>query len=191
MSVELHPPVQGSLVFVIGASGAGKDSLISAADRLQSDDQYAINIAPRYVTRAKRDNSEDIEITSRQFSKQYDANIFLFAWQAHGYHYGISRAVLSLLKHKTHVLINGSRAYAEQARVIYPALKIAAIEADSISLHQRLNNRGREDKQAINERLVRNARFAQALNCADIVINNNQELESSAQDLIAWLALQT
>lgn len=83
------------------------------------------------------------------------------------------------------VFIDGSRAYLERAREIYPTITVLGIEADPACLIQRLRQRGREDEQAILERLRRNETFASSLDRVDCRIQNNRRVEEAAMTLLS------
>lgn len=175
---------QGCLFYIIGASGVGKDSLIHAVCELaRSEDSLCI--APRHITRPASELDKHIELSQSKFRQRLDAGDFLFHWSAHGFDYGVGAEVRDWVVSGRRVLIDGSRAYLEQARQIYPALRAIGIEADSGCLPARLRQRGREDEQAISERLSRNAEFASSLRTVDTHIENNQGIEQAAKALLS------
>ena len=175
---------QGCLVYIVGASGAGKDSLIRAVCELaRPSDQ--LSIAPRYITRPVSELDQHIALSSSEFVQRRDAGGFLFAWSAHGFDYAVSTEISDWVMAGRRVLIDGSRAYLEQARLIYPAIRIIGIEADSSCLAERLRQRGREDEQAISERLRRNSTFPSSLAAVDYQIENNQRIEVAAKALLS------
>ncbi len=175
---------KGSLFYIVGASGAGKDSLIHAVCKLaQSKD--GLYIAPRYITRPENALDQHIELSPSEFKQKLDAGDFLFHWSAHGFDYAVGIEIRDCLATGRQVLIDGSRAYLEQARQIYPAIKVIGIEADSSCLPERLRQRGREDEQAITERLNRNAQYAASLKSVDTRIENNQGIECAAKALLS------
>ena len=144
-------------------------------------------IAPRMVTRRNTQSEHDVELSEQAFKRQQAADQFLFAWQAHGFHYGIDKNILTRLGEGKSILVNGSRAYAEQARWVYPALVMVGIDADPQILKARLKARGREKKAEIEERLLRNAQYQRELQRADVVIQNHQALETVAASFLALI----
>lgn len=134
-------------------------------------------IAPRTVTRPNIQGEHDLELSEQAFKRQHEAGDFLFAWQAHGLHYAIDKNILTKLGEGISVLVNGSRAYAEQACKAYPALVVIGIDADQKILQSRLQQRGREPQAEIEERLARNAQYQRELRLAVVVIQNHERLE--------------
>jgi ribose 1,5-bisphosphokinase len=173
----------GRLLFIVGASGAGKDSLINTAvaHALLQD---KLLLAPRVVTRSNQQSGSDQALTEQEYLKQRNAGIYLFSWQAHGYYYGIENDILLQLKEGNNILVNGSRAYIDSARENHPDVIIVGVEAKQQHLQKRLQKRGRESTENINERLARNSEYQSALQQADFVINNQQPVEQAAMDLL-------
>lgn len=176
--------ISGGLFYIIGASGAGKDSLIhTVCDLAQPPDH--LRIAPRYITRPASVIDRHIEISEPAFRARRDAGEFLFDWSAHGFEYAISADVLAWVAAGQRVLVDGSRAYLEQARAGYPGLQVIGIDARLESLPGRLQQRGREDEAAIAERLQRNVAYQSCLDQVDWRIENNWGIEHAAAQMLA------
>ncbi len=175
---------QGGLYYIIGASGAGKDSLIRSVCALAKADDR-LRIAPRYITRPASDLDQHIELSRDEYAQQLEAGAFLFDWSAHGFSYAVSREVQDWVAAGYRVLIDGSRAYLSQAREIYPGLQVIGIEANSECLPRRLRQRGREDDAAISERLQRNAVYIAALDSVEYRIENNQDIEQAGRAMLS------
>ena len=74
--------MNGLWVFVCGASGAGKDSVMAwAAEYLQNSPRVVF--ARRMVTRAAHAGSDHDAITSEQFAQLQAAGALAWHWQAH------------------------------------------------------------------------------------------------------------
>ncbi len=86
----------GTLVLVIGPSGAGKDTLIAAArDALAGDARFLF--PRRHVTRAS-DSHEPVEERTREaFAREQAAGGFALSWAAHGQLYGVPRDIEAAL----------------------------------------------------------------------------------------------
>jgi ribose 1,5-bisphosphokinase len=144
----------GRLVYVMGPSGAGKDTLLKhARARLAGS---AILFAHRYITRAPVAGDENfISLTSQEFEARLD--LFTFHWKAHGHCYGIGIEVERWRDMGRTVVVSGSREHFTEALLgradIIPVLIIAPPEV----LSARLAARGREDRDAIASRLERGA----------------------------------
>ncbi|MFU0507530.1 hypothetical protein [Pseudaminobacter sp. NGMCC 1.201702] len=80
---------QGLLIAVVGASGAGKDSLMTyARERLGADP--AVLFVRRAITRPARIDAEDHDSLSVDaFLAAQASGAFAVAWEAHGLHYAI------------------------------------------------------------------------------------------------------
>ncbi len=174
----------GRLFYIVGASGAGKDSLIHAAAGY-ANKQDKLIVAPRVVTRTQQQSEHDVALDERTFLKRVHSGVFLFYWQAHGFHYGIEKSILKQVYAGNIVLVNGSRAYIADVRRIYPATVIVGVKADQDQLQERLLKRGRENQADIDERLERNRLYNQELELADRVIDNDQPLEQAALALLS------
>lgn len=84
---------QGSLFYIVGASGVGKDSLIHAVCA-QAEPEDHLCIAPRYITRPVSVLDQHIELSPSQFDQQRIAGDFLFHWSAHGFNYAVRNDVM-------------------------------------------------------------------------------------------------
>ena len=184
--LNVPTPGKGKLIYLIGASGSGKDSIMCAALALAPVDSNLM-IAPRYMTRPNA--NEPHEISESDFHMRLKAQSFLFHWQAHGYYYGIEKAVIALVEKGWCVMVNGSRAYAEQAKRKHPAVKIIGIDACPESISSRLQNRARENAMQTAERLQRNAKYHLSLDSAEVVVNNSDSLDQAARHLMSAMEL--
>jgi len=181
--MKTSEPISGGLFYIVGASGAGKDSLIKAAARLAKP-QGKLYVAPRYITRPASVLDQHIEISAQQYAAKRDEGDFLFYWSAHGFSYAVSSEVHDYVGRGCRVLVDGSRAYLDQARKVYPALKAIGVDADSACLPGRLRQRGREQDTEIKARLQRNMAYQKSLDEVDYVVENNHRIEQAAQDLL-------
>ena len=152
------PRDRGVLVLVVGPSGAGKDSLLRAAQaRLADDDRFAF--IRRTVTRPSDPASEDIEsVRASANSPRALEGRFALAWQAHGLRYGLSRvAVEDGLERGCCVVANVSRSIVDEARTRYPRVAVVLVTASPATLVRRLSARGRETIDDVERRIARAA----------------------------------
>lgn len=148
----------GKLIYVMGPSGAGKDSLIDAA-RPALQIAGAI-VARRIITRSAESAGERAEsLSGPEFAERARSGGFALHWQANGLSYGISTDLDTALEQGRHVLVNGSRAHLPAARERYPGLIPLLVTVDSAVLRERLLKRGRESLEDIERRLARNTRL--------------------------------
>ncbi|MCY1407872.1 Ribose 1,5-bisphosphate phosphokinase PhnN [compost metagenome] len=183
--------MSGRLIYLMGPSGAGKDSLIDAArEPLQ---QMNVMVARRVITRSAEAVGEDaIGVSTQQFSQMRLQGAFALSWSANGLEYGIPVQIDGWLAEGRDVLVNGSRAYLEQAAQRYPSLLPILLTVDPSVLRRRLLARGRESHQDIERRLSRNQGFGldqASRNDRRIeLLDNSAALEQTVQRLLALLA---
>lgn len=147
------------LVYVMGPSGAGKDSVLGWL-RTQAPAEPAIHFARRTVTRPADAGGEDHEALTREtFEQQVQAGAFALRWQANGLHYGIRHRQLVPLQQGQWVLVNGSRGHLPQALATYPDMTVVHITAQPDTVRQRLLGRGRETAEEVEARLQRARSF--------------------------------
>ncbi|MGB4073983.1 phosphonate metabolism protein/1,5-bisphosphokinase (PRPP-forming) PhnN [Pseudomonas sp.] len=180
--------MRGRLIYLMGPSGSGKDSLLHAArERLA---ERGCMIARRVITRSAEALGEDaIGVSPTEFDQQEAAGAFALSWRANGLAYGIPRQIDDWLAAGQDVLVNGSRAYLPQARQRYPELIGILLTVDLEVLRERLLARGRETPEQIEQRLARNALFdtASAEREGLHVLDNSRRLERTLDNLLALI----
>ncbi len=113
--------MQGRLIYLIGPSGAGKDSLLEAAREALAARQ--VRIARRVITRSAEAVGEAAHaVTLAEFERLEAEQAFALAWRANGLAYGIPARIDAWLANGEHVLVNGSRGHLPEARRRYPDL---------------------------------------------------------------------
>ncbi|MBD8268197.1 MULTISPECIES: phosphonate metabolism protein/1,5-bisphosphokinase (PRPP-forming) PhnN [Pseudomonas fluorescens group] len=180
----------GRLIYLIGPSGSGKDSLLDAArPRLA---ERGCRIVRRVITRSAEAVGEAAQgVSPVQFAAMQAQGAFALSWQANGLSYGIPKDIDEWLAAGEDVLVNGSRAHLAQTRERYPTLTVLLLTVDPAVLRQRLVARGRESLTDIDERLARNARFTEALIAANgerlFVLDNSGPLQHTVARLLCCL----
>jgi ribose 1,5-bisphosphokinase len=175
------------LVYTIGPSGAGKDSLLAWL-QLNKPAQFDMYFAKRCITRAVQAGGEQHEsIDAETFHRLRNSNAFALHWHANGLHYGVRRDELSPLQNGKWVLINGSRAHVAQAQSKFPDLCVLHINASKETLRKRLQVRGREAPDAIEARLARSVVVKVSPNVPFIEIFNDDSLDAAGGRLIQSL----
>ncbi len=151
----------GKLVYMVGPSGSGKDSLLQA---LANDLPHDCVIMKRVITRPENSPGEVADAVSMQAFEQIEAEGgFAMSWRANGLAYGIPKDLERHLAEGKTVLVNGSRSYCSHVSQLYPEVIIVLVAVKPELLRQRLINRGRESLQEITLRLERNSCFEQVL----------------------------
>lgn len=172
------------VVYVVGASGVGKDSVLAAVRSLLNEDDR-IAVAHRYITRDAQAGGENhVALNQVEFLLRRAAGCFALDWESHGLHYGVGREIELWLARGMQVLINGSRAHAHVLRQRYPSANVVEIIADEAVLRRRLLARGREDAQAVEARLARNRQLEPCP--VDLQIRNETEVEFAARALLEF-----
>ena len=175
--------MSGKWVFVCGPSGAGKDSVLAwASDHLAG--RRDIVFARRMVTRPMQPGSDHDPITPQQFALMRRAGELVWCWQAHGFDYGIAAHYGAEVAAGRTVVVNGSREHTLNLEAT-PSVRVVQIMVSAEQLAVRLAQRGRDDAQQINQRLLRNARF-NAMR-VDHTILNQGELASAGRQLVDYL----
>ncbi|MDY0259446.1 MAG: phosphonate metabolism protein/1,5-bisphosphokinase (PRPP-forming) PhnN [Desulfovibrio sp.] len=173
----------GLLVYVVGPSGVGKDSLLTFARRCltRGEGQDDVHFVRRHITRPVEAGGEDhIALSEEEFSLCAQRGDFILAWQSHGLRYGVHRQVLALLEQGHVAVVNGSREYAQEAaRRISPML-VVEIAAQREVLRSRLELRGREQGAELEERLTRAAQSLPRMP-HHVRIDNSGDLETACR----------
>ncbi len=176
----------GTMIVVVGPSGAGKDTLIDyAAERLR--DQADVHFVRRIITRDSDAGGENHEGCSEEtFQRKKVAGEFCVSWSAHGLHYGIPASVKQHLKKGGVAVANGSRSALPHFRAAFPNLKVVVVTARPEILSARLANRGRESMSEIMGRLDR--KVEAICDSFDVTtIDNSGEIEEAGSVLLALL----
>lgn len=147
--------MSGTLILVVGPSGAGKDTLIAGAAEALADDARFV-FPRRIITRAAEAGGEHhVAQSPEAFEEAEKAGAFGLSWRAHGMAYGIPGAIADDLRAGRNVVVNVSRGVIETARQRFPRLEVVAVTVSQGELTRRLQARGREDAAAIEARLAR------------------------------------
>ncbi len=171
------------LVYIIGPSGAGKDTLLREL-REHATPGERLLVAHRYITRPADAGGENhIAVTDAEYEQRLGAGLFALAWESHGYRYGIGVEVDQWLGLGFDVAVNGSRAYLPRARDRYPELLAVMIRVSTRVLRQRMGQRGRETDAEMEARLAR-GRDYELLGCPGLVcIDNDCAITDTARQL--------
>lgn len=170
------------LIYVMGASGVGKDSLLRELRQRRPD----LLVAHRYITRASGSGENCVELSAAEFAWRREQGLFCLAWCAHGLNYGVGIELESWLTAGHTVVLNGSRRALALARARFgESLVPLLVVADAEVLRQRLLARGRETPAEIEARLARGG-DEEAL--GDIPrLDNGGELAQSIEALEAFV----
>lgn len=175
------------LLYVMGPSGAGKDSLLAWL-RARLPPALPLHWARRTISRPAEAGGEAHEsVDSATFERLRDEQAFGLHWDAHGLHYGVRHQELAPLQAGRWVLLNGSRAYLPQAQEKYPALTVLHITASAGVLHQRLLARGRESAETVAQRVQRADAYRPGLAQRLVEVRNDSTLDAAGAQLLQTL----
>lgn len=151
---------QGLFVAIVGASGAGKDTLIAHARR-ELAGEPGVRFARRVITRPPDAGGEPHEgVSPTAFDGMRHSGAFALSWNANGLSYGIARIVDEWIAEGDVVVANLSRAALADAARRYRRVAVVHVVADSAALKSRLKARGRENEKEIEGRLARDVQLA-------------------------------
>ncbi len=172
----------GTLVAIVGASGAGKDTLMDYAHRiLAGDDRYVFLL--RAITREDMAGEIHIALSHEEFAEYLARGDFAVSWQAHGQSYGIPANAVQQVRSGKIVIVNGSRSALEKFEKAFDRIHVVEVVARPEILAERLAARGRESEAEIRERLERTPPDI-AYAGAKSVIENNGTVEEAGDRLV-------
>ncbi|AJR05693.1 phosphonate metabolism protein/1,5-bisphosphokinase (PRPP-forming) PhnN [Photobacterium gaetbulicola Gung47] len=171
---------QGTLFYVMGASGAGKDSLLQAIRTLYPKQ---LLVAHRYITRSSQAGGENhIELSIEEFTQRQQQGLFAMSWQANGFYYALGKEVELWLSLGLDVVVNGSRAYLEQAMMDFGHRVVPIIvDVSAEVLEARLYARGRETPEQIVDRLARAEYYRGQCPNSGFVLDNSGSLQQTIE----------
>jgi ribose 1,5-bisphosphokinase len=174
------------LIYVIGPSGAGKDSVL---DTLRQTWPSAANAhwARRTITRPAQPGGEQHEaVDEAAFDRLQVKKTFGLHWEANALRYGVRATELAALDQGHCVFVNGSRGHLPTLLIQWPEATVVHITAPPHVLAQRLAARGRETPQAIAARLQREVSVALPAN--HIAIQNEGSIREAADAMAKQLS---
>lgn len=179
-----------ALIYVMGPSGAGKDTVLRLArGALLGGEKIAF--AHRYVTRPPDPRHENyVSLSAIEFDVRRMAGLFAFDWEAHGLRYAVGIEIEAWRKAAFIVVVSGSRAHFQSLQPRPAGIVPVLITAPPDILAQRLATRGREDAAAQAERLKRGQAFATS-QPGLAVIDNSGRPEEAAAALLGLLRRHT
>ncbi|MGO6941144.1 phosphonate metabolism protein/1,5-bisphosphokinase (PRPP-forming) PhnN [Rhizobium johnstonii] len=189
MSHEPHAGAgaeRGTMVVVVGPSGAGKDTLMNLAAR-RFKGREDVHFVRRVITRHRDAGGEDhLSVSLQGFAAMEQSGSFAVWWEAHGLKYGIP-AEISVALSKGHIVVaNGSRSALHRFQAAFPRLKVINVTARPEVLAGRLETRGRETHEDIMARLARGPLTVRGE--YDVVeLDNSGSLEEAEQKMIEIL----
>lgn len=180
---------EARLVYLVGPSGSGKDTLLSRL-RAREPTPFPVLVAHRYITRPAGAGGENhVALSEHEFRQRLRLGCFALSWSSHGLHYGVGREIDLWLDSGVTVVVNGSRSglpdaaerYGKRFHPVLLALPVAVQRA-------RLLRRGRENASQIAARLARDAELPPLRHPALEVLDADAPPESLVDRLLQRLA---
>lgn len=177
----------GRLVYVVGPSGAGKDSVMEYA-RTRLPASAGVIFTRRFITREPASGGEQhIPVSATDFERMRLQGHFALNWDANGLRYGIGREIRTWIDLGFHVVANGSREYLPTALKHFPDALVICITASIETIRSRLNQRQRESDHDIEKRIQRTTVLSLPSGCRVTTIINEGALEAAGDTLITSL----
>ena len=164
------------LVLVVGASGAGKDTLLTAAQQaLAADPRF--RFVRRVITRPAEAGGETHEAASEA---EFAVRDFALQWRAHGLRYGIPAEAVAV---GVVTVANVSRTVISEATRRF-RVRVIEVTAPRDVLAARLASRGREAADDIGARLMRSVAIPEGVP-VETVVNDGTVPDGVARFLAA------
>jgi ribose 1,5-bisphosphokinase len=175
----------GALVLVVGPSGAGKDTLLSAAQAMLASDNRIV-FPRRSVTRDASAFENNEPVTHVDFDRAVTSGAYALWWRAHEHGYGVARGIDDEIGKGHVVVVNVSRTIIGEARQKYQRAIVVLITAPADVLAERLSTRGRASDGDLGGRLQRASLDTNG--APDLVISNVGAIDDNARKLAAFIA---
>ncbi len=177
----------GRLIVVVGPSGAGKDSILKAA-QTHFAQTPRVAFVRRIITRECDPASEVHDSVSEvQFHQMQRSGEFSVWWHANDLHYALPASVNAEIANGKLLVANGSRGAVDDIRSKFKQLTIVNISVAEEVLAARLERRSRESTQQIQARLQRNKTMAPLQGPDVVTINNSEARDTAINEFIALL----
>ncbi|WP_445500280.1 phosphonate metabolism protein/1,5-bisphosphokinase (PRPP-forming) PhnN [Microvirga sp. G4-2] len=174
----------GGFVFVVGPSGAGKDTLLGLAKSELSQDARFL-FPRRLVTRSSSVWEDHDTMTDEEFEAGQADGRFALSWRAHGHGYALPRSCLEAALTGRIVVCNISRALVEDARRRLPHVAVVVVTAPREVLAARLAQRNRREDASLESRLARSSEIGPIR--ADLTVVNDRSPQEGAGQLVEFL----
>ncbi len=179
--------MSGTLFYLIGARGCGKESLLQFVQQNLYDNTH-VRIAHRYSTKpnSETDKERYTALSRAEFNKRLHGGKFAIAWESEGNFYGIDQEVNEWLAQGYNVLINGSRVFLPMARKLFAHLVPVYIQIKPENLTLRLMFKHTNQTDEIRRSIQRECFSTDQFNAPDIVtLDNNGPLHIAGNRLLS------
>ena len=179
---------RGTLVLVVGPSGAGKDSIIRGAKTFYANDEQFV-FPRRIVTRKADVSAEDHDsISEMAFALGVAKDDYAVWWIAHGNGYALPISIDDDIREGRTVIFNCSRTVVSEVHKTYPKVVVVDIQVSASHLIERIVARGRESRD---EAILRVARVVPPLpnETVNFPIRNDGTLEMAISEFCGLLRM--
>lgn len=170
-------PSAGKLFVVSAPSGAGKTSLVKALIDSSQHIQVSISHTTRQIRPGEVDGVNYHFIDSSQFQHMLTNHGFLEHAEVFGNYYGTSKQwVEETIAKGINVILEIDWQGALQVKKLMPTTAIFILPPSKSALRERLNNRGQDTENTINQRMAEATNEMSHYGDADyLIINDNFE----------------
>lgn len=175
--------MKGGFVFVVGPSGAGKDSLIAFARGAFAGNERII-FPRRIVTRASSEHEDHDTIDEAGFAEAEGSGAFALHWRAHGLGYAIPKSAREEADTGKIAICNISRRVVPWTRIHLPNVAVVEVTAPAEILAARLAGRARLEDGDLAARL---ARSLEVWTPVDASIVNDRSIDEAGRELVTFI----
>jgi len=173
----------GGFLFVVGPSGAGKDSLIAYARGALADNRDIL-FPRRVVTRTSSEFEDHDSLDETSFRAAEEEGRFALSWRAHGLGYGIPKSALDEVRRGCVAVCNVSRRVVPWSRIHLPNVAVVEVTAPVDVLAARLAGRARLEDGDLVARLKRSL---EVWTPVDASIVNDRTIDEAGRELVALI----
>ena len=147
--------IKGKVVVVSGPSGVGKSTICKEVAKRLNDVCLSVSVTTRPRSETEVDGDDYWFISEQEFQERIDKGLLLEYAEVFGHLYGTPKdKVDEELQRGRAVILEIDVQGAKQAKAVFPdAVMIFILPPSAKTLAERMNNRGREDAEAAEERL--------------------------------------
>lgn len=181
---------RGIFVLVVGPSGSGKNTLISAAREANRNVVFAVSATTRPMREGEADGVNYYYLSSEEFAAKAEAGEFLEWAEYGGYRYGTLRSELEPKLARGMIILKDIEVQGvRQIRAILPRDEYRTIFIDAGSWEDLVHRIQARAAMSESELLARHTRFDDErafMSEADYVVSNKEgELERAKTEFIA------
>ncbi|MEK9656951.1 MAG: guanylate kinase [bacterium] len=175
--------MQDKIFVISGPSGVGKGSIIDQISKKLKNIHIATSATTREPRKEEEKNKRYYFISKEEFQEKIKKNAFIEYCKVHNNFYGTLKTELNPLNEGKIVILEIDTQGAEKIKTKINGLFIFIAAPSQQELKKRLENRGTESKEKIEERLKNAKKELQKTNIYDYVLIN-KKIEESANLII-------